>query len=173
VTQARQKGNDASPEGDDDEQRTVRDGWPGRDRHDRSTAARNAVDGPTAQELADAFRSFDADDALNVAVLTGAHGTFCAGADLKAVADGRGNRVVEEGDGPMGPSRLSCFEADDRRGGGLRRRGRARAVDLVRPPRRGRGRGLRRVLSALGRAVDRRRHRSACRGSSGTATRST
>ena len=69
-------------------------------------AARNAVDGPTAQELAAAFRQFDADDALNVAVLTGANGTFCAGADLKAVADGRGNRVVEEGDGPMGPSRF-------------------------------------------------------------------
>jgi enoyl-CoA hydratase len=69
-------------------------------------AARNAVDGPTAEELAAAFRRFEADDALNVAVLTGANGTFCAGADLKAVAEGRGNRVVEEGDGPMGPSRF-------------------------------------------------------------------
>src|SRR5258705_11301524 len=67
-------------------------------------AARNAVDGPTAQELADAFRRFDADDALSVAVLTGANGTFCAGADLKAVAAGRGNRRVDDGDGPMGPS---------------------------------------------------------------------
>src|SRR5512143_1162032 len=67
---------------------------------------RNAVDGPTRIELADAFRRFDADDALAVAVLTGANGTFCAGADLKGVAEGGGNRVTEEGDGPMGPSRM-------------------------------------------------------------------
>jgi enoyl-CoA hydratase len=67
---------------------------------------RNAVDGPTATALADAFRRFDADDSLAVAVLTGAGGTFCAGADLKAVAGGRGNRVAGTGDGPMGPSRM-------------------------------------------------------------------
>jgi enoyl-CoA hydratase/carnithine racemase len=67
---------------------------------------RNAVDGPTAAELADAFRRFEADDDLLVAVLTGADGTFCAGADLKGVADGRGNRVTLHGDGPMGPSRM-------------------------------------------------------------------
>ncbi len=67
---------------------------------------RNAVDGPTAAALADAFRAFDADPALDVAVLTGAGGTFCAGADLKAVAAGRGNRVAVEGDGPMGPTRM-------------------------------------------------------------------
>jgi enoyl-CoA hydratase len=67
---------------------------------------RNAVDGPTAAELATAFRRFAADDGLAVAVLTGAHGTFCAGADLKAVSQGRGNRVAQEGDGPMGPSRM-------------------------------------------------------------------
>ncbi len=67
---------------------------------------RNAVDGPTAAELAGAFRRFDADDALAAAVLTGSDGTFCAGADLKGVADGRGNRVAEDGDGPMGPSRM-------------------------------------------------------------------
>jgi len=67
---------------------------------------RNAVDGPTAAELAAAFRRFDADEALRVAVLTGAAGTFCAGADLKAVSAGRGNRVTEDGDGPMGPSRM-------------------------------------------------------------------
>jgi enoyl-CoA hydratase len=67
---------------------------------------RNAVDGPTAERLADAFRAFDADDSQSVAVLTGAEGTFCAGADLKAVADGRGNRVRETGDGPMGVSRM-------------------------------------------------------------------
>ena len=69
---------------------------------------RNAVDGPTAAALADAFRRFDADEALAVAVLTGAGGTFCAGADLKAVATGGGNRVREDvgEDGPMGPSRM-------------------------------------------------------------------
>lgn len=67
---------------------------------------RNAVDGPTAAALADAFRAFDADPELAVGILTGAGNTFCAGADLKAVADGRGNRVEEPGDGPMGPSRM-------------------------------------------------------------------
>ncbi len=67
---------------------------------------RNAVDGPTAEELADAFRRFDGDDALSVAVLTGAGGVFCAGADLKAVASGHGNRVTTDGDGPMGPTRM-------------------------------------------------------------------
>ncbi|MCB9373521.1 MAG: crotonase/enoyl-CoA hydratase family protein [Microthrixaceae bacterium] len=67
---------------------------------------RNAVDGPTAAALADAFRGFDADDDLAVAVLTGAGGTFCAGADLTAIAEGRGNRVAPDGDGPMGPTRL-------------------------------------------------------------------
>jgi len=69
---------------------------------------RNAVDGPTAQTLADAFRAFDADEGLDVAILTGAGGTFCAGADLKAIADGRGNRVDEDmaADGPMGPTRM-------------------------------------------------------------------
>jgi enoyl-CoA hydratase len=69
-------------------------------------AARNAVDGPTARALADAFRAFDADAGASVAVLTGAGGTFCAGADLKAVGSERGNRVAPDGDGPMGPSRL-------------------------------------------------------------------
>jgi len=67
---------------------------------------RNAVDGPTAAELAAAFRRFDGDADLHVAVLTGAGGTFCAGADLKAVSRGAGNRVTEDGDGPMGPSRF-------------------------------------------------------------------
>ena len=67
---------------------------------------RNAVDGPHAAELAEAFRRFEADDDLLAAVLTGAEGTFCAGADLKGVADGRGNRVTTDGDGPMGPTRM-------------------------------------------------------------------
>src|SRR5271170_2787799 len=68
--------------------------------------ARNAVDQPTARALADAFRRFDADHALSVAILTGAGGTFCAGADLKAVATARGNRVTADGDGPLGCTRM-------------------------------------------------------------------
>jgi len=69
--------------------------------------ARNAVDRATAQALADAFRAFDADDAARVAVLRGAHATFCAGADLKAMNDAeRCNRLDPEGDGPMGPTRM-------------------------------------------------------------------
>ena len=67
---------------------------------------RNAVDGETARELAESFRKFAADDDLKVAVLTGAGGTFCAGADLKAIAAGHGNSMSEEGDGPMGPTRM-------------------------------------------------------------------
>jgi enoyl-CoA hydratase len=68
--------------------------------------ARNAVDGPTASALADAFRRFDGDASLHVAVLTGADGTFCAGADLKAIGTERGNRVTVDGEGPMGPTRM-------------------------------------------------------------------
>jgi enoyl-CoA hydratase len=68
--------------------------------------ARNAVDSDTARALADAFRAFDADPEASVAVLWGEGGTFCAGADLKAFAEGKSDRVSEEGDGPMGPSRL-------------------------------------------------------------------
>jgi enoyl-CoA hydratase len=69
-------------------------------------AVRNAVDGPTAAALADAFRDFDADDAADVAVLWGAGGTFCSGADLKAVGGPDGNRAGPDGDGPMGPTRM-------------------------------------------------------------------
>ncbi|MGV9345932.1 crotonase/enoyl-CoA hydratase family protein [Streptomyces spiralis] len=68
--------------------------------------ARNAVDGPTAAELASAFREFEADPGARVAVLWGEGGTFCAGADLKAIGTERGNRVAEDGDGPMGPTRM-------------------------------------------------------------------
>lgn len=67
---------------------------------------RNAVDRPTADALADAFRVFDADDGALVAVLTGDGGTFCAGADLKALGGERTNRVAPDGDGPMGPTRM-------------------------------------------------------------------
>ncbi|SUA48070.1 crotonase/enoyl-CoA hydratase family protein [Nocardia africana] len=69
--------------------------------------ARNAVDGPTAQALADAFRAFDADDTAAVAVLWGAGGTFCAGADLKSLGTEKSNRAAEDGDGPMGPTRMT------------------------------------------------------------------
>jgi len=67
---------------------------------------RNAVDGATAEALADAFRAFDADPDAAVAVLHGEGGVFCAGADLKAVGTADGNRVERDGDGPMGPTRM-------------------------------------------------------------------
>ncbi|MGW4031875.1 crotonase/enoyl-CoA hydratase family protein [Streptomyces sp. NPDC004838] len=67
---------------------------------------RNAVDGPTAALLADAFRQFEDDPDSAVAVLWGEGGTFCAGADLKAIGTERGNRVLADGDGPMGPTRM-------------------------------------------------------------------
>lgn len=67
---------------------------------------KNAVDRPTAQALADAFRAFDADEEARVAVLHGDGGTFCAGADLKAIARGEANRIAPDGDGPMGPTRM-------------------------------------------------------------------
>jgi enoyl-CoA hydratase len=67
---------------------------------------RNAVDRSTAEALADAFRAFDDDANAMVAVLHGDHGTFCAGADLKAMSEGRPNRLAPDGDGPMGPSRM-------------------------------------------------------------------
>jgi enoyl-CoA hydratase len=72
---------------------------------------RNAVDGPTAKALADAFRQFDADVSADVAVLHGEGACFCAGADLKALAGlgagaSQGNRIEVDGDGPMGPTRM-------------------------------------------------------------------
>ena len=67
---------------------------------------RNAVDGETAAALADAFREFDADPAAAVAVLFGAGGTFCSGADLRAIGTSAGNRAEPDGDGPMGPTRM-------------------------------------------------------------------
>ena len=73
---------------------------------------RNAVDGPTAAALADAFRAFEADDSAAVGILTGSGGHFCSGADLKAMAQDpeRANKVEwradsDPGDGPMGPTR--------------------------------------------------------------------
>jgi len=68
----------------------------------------NAIDRPTAEALAEAFRRFDADESLSVAVLTGANGKFCAGADLKAMREdpARVSRVAPDGDGPVGPTRM-------------------------------------------------------------------
>jgi enoyl-CoA hydratase len=68
----------------------------------------NAIDRPTAETLVDAFRRFDADDSLSVAVLSGANGKFCAGADLKAMREdpARASRVAPDGDGPVGPTRM-------------------------------------------------------------------
>lgn len=67
---------------------------------------RNAVDRATAEALAGAFRAFEKDGEARVGVLTGAEGIFCAGADLKALGDNRGNRLDEDGDAPMGPTRM-------------------------------------------------------------------
>ena len=69
-------------------------------------AVRNAVNPATAAALADAFRAFDAAEDSGVAILTGAGGTFCAGYDLKTLAAGRPAPLSEEGDGPMGPTRM-------------------------------------------------------------------
>jgi enoyl-CoA hydratase len=67
---------------------------------------RNAVDGATAKALAEAFRAFDADENLDVAVFAGGDAVFCAGADLKAIAAGDPITLSAEGDSPMGPPRL-------------------------------------------------------------------
>jgi enoyl-CoA hydratase len=69
-------------------------------------ARKNAVDSATARELTEAFTNFDIDDEASVAILTGEGGTFCAGADLKAVSEGDKRPVRLEGPGPMGPTRL-------------------------------------------------------------------
>src|SRR5229473_2688997 len=102
---------------------------------------RNAIDLPTAEALAEAFRRFESEDALAVAILTGAGNCFCAGADLKAVSTSAGNRLAAEGDGPLGCTRR-----------------RPRTGTVVRPAGGGARCRIRRVLPALGRATDRRRH---------------
>ena len=113
---------------------------------------------PPPTLLADAFRTFDADADHDVAMLTGAGGTFCAGADLKAIDAGRGNRVTRRRRRPDGPDPHAVVEARHRGGRRFRGRGRARARVLVRPAGRGARRRLRRVLPALGRPPRRRRH---------------
>ena len=67
---------------------------------------KNAVDGPTAKALADAFRDFEKDEKAEVAILWGDNGTFCSGANLKAIVEGYENRIEKDGDGPMGPTRM-------------------------------------------------------------------
>ena len=119
--------------------------------------ARNAVDRATAQALADAFRAFDADDEASVAVLYGAGGTFCAGADLKAMD----NRIEDDGDGPMGPTRLRLSKPVVAAIEGYAVAGGLELAALVRPAGRRRGRRPRGVLPALGGPADRRRHRAA------------
>jgi enoyl-CoA hydratase len=68
---------------------------------------RNAVDSVCADQLRETFLAFDADHAQSVAVLTGAQGTFCAGADLKGIAEGDRRPIPDDGPGPMGPTRLT------------------------------------------------------------------
>jgi enoyl-CoA hydratase len=68
--------------------------------------ARGAIDRAHAEALARAFAEFDVDETARVAILTGAHGVFCAGADLKAIGSDRMNRIARDGDGPMGPTRM-------------------------------------------------------------------
>ncbi len=70
-------------------------------------ALRNAVDAATATALRDAFSDFDADASARAAVLTGAGATFCAGADLKALGAGEHRPVLDDGPGPMGPTRMT------------------------------------------------------------------
>ena len=122
---------------------------------------RNAVDAQTAQALAEAFCRFDDDEVALVAVLTGAEGYFCAGADLKAVAAVRAaGRFPRNRMCPMGPTAHASQQAGHRGHRRSRGRRRPRARPVVRPSRRGRRRGARRVLSPIRRAAHRSRYDS-------------
>ena len=68
--------------------------------------ARNAVNGPAAAQLYAAFDEFEHDDSASVAVLCGDNGTFCAGADLKAMGTADSNQTHRSGPAPMGPTRM-------------------------------------------------------------------
>ena len=123
--------------------------------------ARNAVNGPTAAALYAAFDEFDRDDSASVAVLWGDHGTFCAGADLKAFGTPDSQRRTPDGTRTDGAQPHGAVQTGDRRGQRIRRR-RGSGVGVV--VRSAGGRGgcrVRRVLPALGGAADRRRHRAA------------
>ena len=117
---------------------------------------RNAVDGRTAVELADAFREFESDEGARVAVLGGVGGHFCAGADLKQIAAGQPNRIDPEGDGPMGPTRMLVTKPVIAAVNGYAVAGGLELV--VRPSRDGRNGGSRHFLPPLGRPPCRRRH---------------
>ena len=124
---------------------------------------RNAVDRATAQAVADAFRDLARDESAHVAVLLGDHGTFCAGADLKAVATGASNRLEPTGDGPMGPSRMRLEKPVIAAIAGHAVAGGLELGCVVRPARGRRGRRARGVLPSLGRAADRWRTRCGSR----------
>src|SRR5256885_14410002 len=97
---------------------------------------RNAVDPPTAVALRAAFREFERDREARVAVLWGAHGTFCAGYDLKALATGPRRLARAYGDGPMGPSRMGLGQPVIAAGARPARPGRLRRAARLGPPRR-------------------------------------
>lgn len=109
-------------------------------------ASRNAVNGPTAAALCAAFEQFDRDDAASVAVLWGAGGTFCAGADLKAFGTPEANSVHRTGPGPMGPSRMMLSKPVIAAVSGYAVAGGAGIGTVVRPAG---GRGRRRVRCVL------------------------
>ncbi len=129
---------------------------------------RNAVDRATAEALADAFREVDANNSLDVAILTGAGGNFCAGADLKALAAGEGNRMSEDGDGPMGPTRMLLSKPVIAAVEGYAVAGGLELRVVVRSSRvAGIERDLRRLLPTLRSASGRSRHDSPPRASIG------
>jgi enoyl-CoA hydratase len=114
---------------------------------------RNAVDAPTANALVDVFRAFDTDSRALAAVLTGADGTFCAGADLKAISQGTGNRVdAPPANGPLGVTRMVLGKPVIAAVEGFAVAG-AGAHPLVRSARRRLECRLRRVLPAFGSAA--------------------